>query len=156
MNQVQLRCSVRKTNYNTWFVILKSILDAQGLWEVVFGDVIYERKKKMARAIIQALPENVLMQVTRTYSAQEIWESLRVRFLGADCVQQSRLRSLKQDLNQLKMGEKESGEDFFRKITEYTSQFDSLGSQMEEHELVKKLLHSVPDRVIATVATIEQ
>ncbi|XP_076918224.1 uncharacterized protein LOC143578574 [Bidens hawaiensis] len=54
------------------------------------------------------------------------------------------------------MGEKESVEDFAGKITEYASQFDSLGSPMEDHELVKKLLDSVPDHFIAIVATIEQ
>ncbi|XP_076942724.1 uncharacterized protein LOC143612686 [Bidens hawaiensis] len=136
---------------------MESILDAQGLWEVVSGEALDERKNKVARAIIfQALPENVLMQVARTRDAQEIWESLRVRFLSADRVQQARLRSLKRDFNQLKMGEKESVEDFAGKVTEYASQFDSLGSPMEEHELVKKLLDSVPNRFIAIVATIEQ
>ncbi|XP_076888418.1 uncharacterized protein LOC143538844 [Bidens hawaiensis] len=54
------------------------------------------------------------------------------------------------------MGEKESVEDFAENITEYVSQFDSLGSPMEDHELVKKLLDSIPDHFIAIVATIEQ
>ncbi|XP_076931927.1 uncharacterized protein LOC143597257 [Bidens hawaiensis] len=157
-SSTSLQCTkLTKTNYNTWVIIMESILDAQGLWEVVSGEALYERKNKMARAIIfQALPENVLMQVARTRDAQEIWESLRVRFLGADRVQQAHLQSLKRNFNQLKMGEKEFVEDFAEKVTEYASQFDSLGSPMEDHELVKKLLDSVPDRFIAIVATIEQ
>ncbi|XP_076910419.1 uncharacterized protein LOC143568061 [Bidens hawaiensis] len=157
-SSTSLQCpKLTKTNYNTWVVIMESILDAQGLWEVVNGEAIDDRKNKMARAIIlQALPENMLMQVARTRDAQKIWESLRVRFLGVDRVQQARLRSLMRDFNQLKMGEKEFVEDFAGKITEYASQFDSLGSPMEDHELVKKLLDSVPDRFIAIVATIEQ
>ncbi|XP_076935074.1 uncharacterized protein LOC143601578 [Bidens hawaiensis] len=136
---------------------MESTLDAQGLWEVVSGEALDERKNNMARVIIfQALPENVLMQVARTRDAQEIWESLRVRFLGADRVQQARLRSLKRDFSQLKMGEKESVREIVGKVTEHALQFDSLGSPMEEHEHVKKLLDSVPDRFIAIVATIEQ
>ncbi|KAM0038785.1 hypothetical protein Hdeb2414_s0013g00419661 [Helianthus debilis subsp. tardiflorus] len=73
-----LQCpKLTKTNYNTWTVIMESILDAQGLWEAVdpvVGEAVDDKKNKMARAILfQALPENVLLQVARSRSAREIW-----------------------------------------------------------------------------------
>ncbi|KAI3712004.1 hypothetical protein L1987_70553 [Smallanthus sonchifolius] len=147
-------------NYNTWTVMMEANLDAQGLWEAidpVTGEAADERKNKTARAIIyQALPENVLMQVATTRSAREIREALRIRFLGADRVQQARLQTLKRELDQLKMGEKESVEEFAGKISKFVSKFGALGTTLEDTVVVKKLLDSMPPKFITIVATIEQ
>ncbi|KAD6454721.1 hypothetical protein E3N88_09427 [Mikania micrantha] len=94
-----------------------------GNLDPVTGRAVYEKKKKLARAIIyQALPEDVLMQ----------------------------------ELDQLKMGEKESIEEFAGKISQFGTKFSSLGTILDEVELVKKLLDSVLDKFIAIVPTIEQ
>ncbi|XP_022008439.1 uncharacterized protein LOC110907823 [Helianthus annuus] len=148
------------TNYNTWTVMMEAILDAQELWEAVdpvTGDAVDAKKNKVARAIIySALPENILSQVATTRSARDIWEALRVRFLGADRVQQARLQSLKRELNQLKMKETETVEEFAGKIGEISNKFRSLGATLDDKDQVKKLLDSMPDKFIAIVATIEQ
>lgn len=140
--------------------MMEAILDAQGLWEAVdsvTGDAVDERKNKLARAIIyQSLPENILMQVARTRSASEIWEVLRVRFLGADRVQQARLQTLKRELNNLKMKDNETVEEFAGKLSEIITKFNSMGENFDESDVVRKLLDSMPPRFISIVATIEQ
>ncbi|XP_076937360.1 uncharacterized protein LOC143604916 [Bidens hawaiensis] len=117
------------TNYNTWTILMESVLDAQGLWETikpVTGGAVDEKKNKIARAILyQALPEDILLQVARNRSAKDIWEALRVRFLGADRVQTF-------------------------------SKYTSLGSNLEDEVLVRKLLNSVPKKYLQIVASIEQ
>ena len=57
-----------KTNYTAWAIKVEAILDAQGLWEAVAPAADAEvdaRKNKTARAqLLQALPEDILMQVS--------------------------------------------------------------------------------------------
>ncbi|XP_022032247.1 uncharacterized protein LOC110933325 [Helianthus annuus] len=158
---LNLTCpKLASTNYNTWTVMMEANLDAQGLWEAVdpvTGEAVDEKKNKLARAIIyQALLENVLMQVATTRSAKDIWEALRVRYLGADRVQQARLATLRRELEQLKIGEKESVEEFAGKVSEFVSKFIALGTTLEETTIVKKLLDSMPPKFITIIATIEQ
>ena len=54
--------------YTAWAIKMEAILDAQGLWEVVSpssGVEVDARKSKTARAhLLQALPEDILMQVS--------------------------------------------------------------------------------------------
>lgn len=148
------------TNYNTWTILMESVLDAQGLWETidpVTGGAVNEKNNKIARAILfQALPEDILHQVARNRSAKDIWEALRVRFLGADRVQKARLASLRREFEQLRMNETDTIEDFAGKLGGFVSRFTSLGSSLEDEVLVRKLLHSVPKKYLQIVASIEQ
>jgi len=85
--------------YTAWAIKMEAILDAQGLWEVVStssGAEVDARKSKTARAhLLQALPEDILMQVSTKATAQEVWEALKTRFVGADRVRTARLTTLR-------------------------------------------------------------
>jgi hypothetical protein len=81
--------------YTGWAIKVQAILDAQGLWEAVApanSADVDERKNKMVRAqLLQALPEDILMQVSTKPTAKEVWDSLKTRFVGADRVKAARL-----------------------------------------------------------------
>ncbi|XP_076939723.1 uncharacterized protein LOC143608606 [Bidens hawaiensis] len=138
-------------NYNTWTILMESVLDAQGLWETikpVTGGAVDEKKNKIARAILyQALPEDILLQVARNRSVKDIWEALRVRFLGADRVQRARLASLRREFEQLRMNETDTIENFVGKLAGFVSRYTSLGSNLEDEVLVRKLLDSVSKEI---------
>jgi hypothetical protein len=95
------------TMYTGWAIKVQAILDAQGLWEVVApanGADVDERKNKMVRAqLLQALPEDILMQVSTKPTAKEVWDSLKTRFIGADCVKAAHLATLKGEFDKLIM-----------------------------------------------------
>src|SRR4051812_2788277 len=82
-------------NYTSWAIKVQAILDAQGLWCAVApaeGAEVDAGKSKTMRAIlIGALSEDVLMQVATKTTAKEVWDSLKVRFVGADRVRAARL-----------------------------------------------------------------
>ncbi|KAF5808191.1 putative RNA-directed DNA polymerase [Helianthus annuus] len=147
-------------NYNTWTILMESVLDAQGLWEVidpVTGGAVDEKKNKVARAVLlQALPDDILLQVAKNRQTKDIWEALRVRFLGADRVQKARLATLKRELEQLRMKETDTIEEFAGKLSGFVSKFSNLGSSLEDEVIVRKLLDSVPNKYLQIVASIEQ
>ena len=148
------------TNYTTWAIKMEAIMDPHGLWESIepqAGVDVDEKKNKSARAFIfQAVPEDVLLQVANKKKASEIWESLKLRYLGADRVQKARLHTLKSDFEALRMKEEDSIDDFAGRLSGMVSKYSSLGATLEDSVLVRKLLDSVPDKYLQLVASIEQ
>jgi len=148
------------TSYTTWAIKVEAILDAQGLWEAVSpsGDgVVDAHKNKMARAqLLQALPEDILMQVSTKKTAKEVWESLKTRFVGADRVKTARLTTLKGEFDKLCMVDGDALDDYAGKISGMAAKFAGLGSTLEDAAMLKKLLDTVPDHLYPAVAVIEQ
>ncbi|KAJ9551322.1 LOW QUALITY PROTEIN: hypothetical protein OSB04_015367 [Centaurea solstitialis] len=148
------------TNYTTWAIKMEAIMDAQGVWESIepeAGVAVDEKKNKSARAFIfQAVPEDILLQVAKKKTAKEVWDSLKMRYLGIDRVQKARLHSLKSDFEALRMKDGESIDEFAGKLSSMVSKYNSLGATLEDGVLVRKLLDSVPEKYLQLVASIEQ
>ncbi|GJR05896.1 putative zinc finger, CCHC-type containing protein [Tanacetum coccineum] len=127
------------TNYPVWAVKVKAIMDANGVWETVepraLGEELDSKKKKQALAFF------VLSDTQRN---------------GVDRVRTARLAMLKRELESLRMKEGESVDAFATKLTGLTSKARSLGFELEEVDLVKRLLDSMPKSFLQIVASIEQ
>ncbi|GKA92117.1 zinc finger, CCHC-type containing protein [Tanacetum coccineum] len=68
------------------------------------GEATNEKKENTSKAMIfQALPQDVLMQVAQYLTATEVWDSIKVKYLGADLVQKARLQTLRSELETLRM-----------------------------------------------------
>jgi hypothetical protein len=95
------------TNYMGWAIMVQPILDAQGLLEDVApvnSTSVDDHKSKMARAsLLQALLEDILLQVSTKPMVKEVWESLKTGFVGADRVKATRLATLKGEFDKLIM-----------------------------------------------------
>jgi hypothetical protein len=146
--------------YTAWAIKVEAILDAQGLWEAVSpsGDAAVDaQKNKMARAqLLQALPEDILMQMSTKKTAKEVWESLKTRFIGADRVKMARLATLEGEFDKLCMVDGDVLDDYAGKISGMAAKFAGLGSTLDDVTMVKKLLDTVPDHLYPAVAGIEQ
>jgi len=106
------------------------------------------KKNKTARAqLLQALPEDILMQVSTKKTAKEVWESLKTRFVGADRVKTARLAMLKGDFDKLCMVDGDALDDYAGKISGMAAKFAGLGSTLDDAAMVKKLLDTMPDHL---------
>ncbi|XP_072150736.1 uncharacterized protein [Setaria viridis] len=148
------------TNYTAWAIKVEAILDAQGLWEDVNpaeGEVADARKDKTARAqLLQALPEDILLQVSQKKTAKELWDSLKMRFVGADRVKAAHLSTFKGEFDLLRMKEGEPLDDYAGKISGMAEKYINLGATLDDSTMVKKLLDTVPDQLYPVVVGIEQ
>ncbi|GKE13920.1 zinc finger, CCHC-type containing protein [Tanacetum coccineum] len=116
-----------------------------------------EKKNYTTKAIIfQTLPEDIHLQDAKHKDAKDVWESIRVRYLGADRVQKARLQTLRSELEMLKMKENETINDFSGKIGSIMAKFKSLGSRLDEEVAVRKLLNSALKKYLPIIASIEQ
>ena len=156
---IALQCpKLTETNYTTWAIMMETILKAYGLWETLEDtEKVDERKMYTAKALIlTTLPEDILMQVAQYSKANEVWESIKVRYIGEDRVQKARLQTLRSELETLKMKNNETVSDFAGKLGSIRGKFKSLGSTLKDKTLVRKLLNSVPKKFLPIVASIEQ
>ncbi|KAD5961722.1 hypothetical protein E3N88_13195 [Mikania micrantha] len=122
---------------------------AYGHWDAITKDEVDEKKNYTTK-------ENVLLEVSKHKNVKDVWESIRVRYLGADRVQKARLQTLRNELERLKMKDDESINDFAGKISGIVAKSKSLGSILEEEVSVRKFLNSLPKKYLPIVAPIEQ
>ncbi|CAI9297234.1 unnamed protein product [Lactuca saligna] len=132
------------TNYLVWAVKVKSIMDAHGIWETVeaktSGGESDPKKKKQALAFLfQAIPEEMVLQMSDYTDPKRVWEGLKTWYLGVDRVRTARLATLKRELESLRMKEGETVDDFAAKLSGLASKARSLGHELEEVDLVKRL-----------------
>ena len=156
---IPLQCpKLTESNYTQWAILMEAILKSYGFWDtIVSTESIDEKKMHTTKAMIfQTLPEDVLMQVAQYESAKEVWDSIKVRFLGANLVQKARLQTLRTEIEALKMKENESVNDFAGKLGSIKAKFKNLGTTLKDKVIVRKLLNSVPKKFLPIVAIIEQ
>nr|GEX07979.1 zinc finger, CCHC-type [Tanacetum cinerariifolium] len=106
---ISLQCpKLTETNYTIWALMMETILKAYGLWKVIDEidgkketggkqeAAIDEKAENTAKGMIfQTLPQDMLMQVAQYTTAKEVWNSIKVKHLGADLVQKARLQTLR-------------------------------------------------------------
>ncbi|XP_071729291.1 uncharacterized protein [Rutidosis leptorrhynchoides] len=100
---------------------MEAVMDVHGVWEAIepqAGVAVDEKKNKTARAfIIQSISEDILLQVAKKKMAKEVWEAIKLRYLGADRVQKARLHTLKSDFEALRMKDGDTIDEFAGKLS---------------------------------------
>jgi hypothetical protein len=116
-----------------------------------------DRLDQMAlAAIVQAVPESVMMGVAEQEMAKKVWDALKEMHVGEEHVKKAQVQTLKRELDGMYMGESEKNNEFCSKVTTIVIEIRSLGMKVEEIAVVEKLLRSVPDKFLPIVSTIEQ
>ncbi|XP_022023796.1 uncharacterized protein LOC110924062 [Helianthus annuus] len=149
------------TNYSVWAIKVKAIMDAHGLWETVkeraLGEEPNQEKSKQALAFLfQVIPEEMVLQMASYTDPKQVWDGLKTRYLGVDRVRAARLATLRRQLESSRMKEGETVDEFVEKLSGLASKVRGLGYELEEVDLVKRLLDSMPKPFFQIVASIEQ
>jgi hypothetical protein len=147
-----------ENNYGVWAVKMKIFMRAQGLWAAVVNKKgVDEKMDQMAlAAIVQAVPEAVVMAISEKETAKEAWDALEEMNMGEERIKKARVQTLKRELDGMYMGDSEKINDFALKVTTTVNEIRALGTKVEETAVVEKLLHSVPDKFRPLISTIEQ
>ncbi|XP_021985473.1 uncharacterized protein LOC110881561 [Helianthus annuus] len=157
----QFQCPILKpTNYTVWAIRIKTILEANGLWEMIEPAENTQTDVKKDKATIaylfQAIPEDVVLQVASCKTAKEIWENLKTRHVGVDRVQKARWHTLLSEFELTQMREDDTIDSFTAKINSVVTRASELGTTLSQPTLVRKLLNAVPDKFTQIIASMEQ
>ncbi|GKC20593.1 zinc finger, CCHC-type containing protein [Tanacetum coccineum] len=155
------RCPVlNNKNYTLWALRMKKILMANGVWDLVEGtstskEIDVKKDSSASSYLFQGLPEDLQMQVAGCETANEIWDSLKARFIGTEDVQQAHSQQLKSEFERLVMKEDETIDSFAGKLMSIITKAATCGLTFDEQTKVRKVLNAVPDKFLPIVATIE-
>lgn len=148
------------TNYTSWVIRVQAMIEDQGVWEAVElakGAVVDVWLDKKARShLLQALPEDLLMQVVKKTMAKEVWDCLKTRFVGADRIKNTRLQTLKSDFDAMRMNDDESLDQYADRLTGMSIRYANLGGTLNDAEMVKKLFDTVPEQFLSVITAIKQ
>ena len=148
------------SNYTEWAIRVQAIMEDQGIWAAIqptantIVDLKLDQKAKVH--ILQVLPEDLLMQVAKKNTSKEIWESLKTRFVGADCAKNACLQALKSDFSAMRMTDGETLDQYAGRINTISVQYSNVGGTLEESVMVKKFYDTVLDKYLPIIAGVEQ
>ncbi|XP_021979119.1 uncharacterized protein LOC110875200 [Helianthus annuus] len=157
----QFQCPILKaTNYTVWAIRIKTILEANGLWETIEPAENTQTDVKKDKATIaylfQAMPEDVVFQVASCKTAKEILENLKTRHVGVDRAQKARWHTILSEFELMQMREDDTIDSFTAKINNVVTRASELGTTLSQLTLVRKLQNVVPDKFTQIVASMEQ
>ena len=89
-------------------------------------------------------------------NCKEVWDYLKTRFVGVDCVKNARLQMLKGDFNAMHMQDGETLDQYTKKLNAMSFRYANLGEMLDDAALVKKLFDTVSDQLLSVIARIEQ
>ncbi|KAL8090283.1 hypothetical protein AgCh_039668 [Apium graveolens] len=125
-----------RSHYTAWSIKMKVFMKAQGVWEAI------EAKGKST--------------IAEKESSKEAWEAIKTMCQGADCLKQAKVQTLKSEFESLHMKDTETLDNFCLKINGLVANIRSLGEEMNESYVVKRLLRAMPSKFLQIVSTIEQ
>ena len=83
-------------------------------------------------------------QISTCETTKEIWDKLKVTHEGTTQVNESKITLISNQYEMFKMQSNESITSWFDRYTTIVNQFNELGRVIQEDELVKRLLKSLP------------
>ncbi|CAA7062488.1 unnamed protein product [Microthlaspi erraticum] len=161
-------------HYEPWSIRMKTLLKAIDLWDVVetgiqqeppeeissgeFEGESYasssaewkkwmEMKDTTALYMIQiGLTIETFQWIASARSSKEAWELLLVKSLGGPMFRARKLRDLKKEYENMTMSDADTVHEFTGKLMELVSRMKFCGWEVEDKEVLKKILSSLPPR----------
>jgi RNase H-fold protein (predicted Holliday junction resolvase) len=164
-----------KTNYKSWCIHMKALLDSQDVWEVVelgytehatlqglMNNQVKELKeshkkdKTVLYLMYQAVDESGSEKITGAKTSKEVWETLEKAYKGADRVKQVRLQTLRGEFETLRMKESEGVSDYITRVEMVVNPLKINGEEISENRVVEKILRSLTNDFENVVCAIKE
>ena len=111
---------------------------------------------KAIDAIFCGVSTDEFHKISHVETAKEAWTILETTCEGTKKVKDTKLQMLTTRFEELKMGDNESFDSFYRKLNEIVIAKLNLGEKIEDAKVVRKILRSLPERFHAKVTAIEE
>jgi hypothetical protein len=98
-------------------------------------------------AILRAVPVEMQAGLAVKETAKKAWEAIRSVRVGVDRVKEANAEKLRKEFNELRFKAGEGVEDFSLRLNTLANQLRVLGEDVSEKDVVKRLLHSVPENL---------
>lgn len=104
----------------------------------------HENNAKAKVAIISCLSDSVFAKVIGLKSTKEIWEKLSSVYEGDQKAKQAKLTNLKNKFGNLRLSDDENIESYLHRVNEIVRAIRGIGGKLEESEVVRKVMLTLP------------
>jgi hypothetical protein len=111
---------------------------------------------KALHALCQALSPSEFARISNYESTQEAWQILEITYEGTKIVKSAKVQMLISKLEEIKMLEDETFNEFYIRIRDLRNSMVSLEKNVSDVNLIKRILRSLPKRFRINVTTIEE
>jgi hypothetical protein len=109
---------------------------------------------KALHALCQALSPSEFTRISNCEVAKDAWQILETTYADTKLVKSAKLQMLISKFDEIKMLEEETFGEFYTKISDLRNSMVSLGKQISDVKLIRKILRSLPERFRIKVTTI--
>jgi hypothetical protein len=140
--------TLMRTNYTEWSLVMKVNLQAAGLWDVIEdGDGDYRDDRATIATILHVVQLEMQAALAVKPTSTEAWEAIRQVRVGADWVKEVNTKRLRCEFNDITFKASEIVEDFSLHLNTVARQLCVLGDDITDKELIKKMPHTVPEKL---------
>ncbi|XP_076898416.1 uncharacterized protein LOC143551974 [Bidens hawaiensis] len=162
-------------HYEHWSEMMENLLRAKQLWNLVDPGIIEpavgiaqsdaQRKRleelrtkdlQVKHYLYQAIDRTTFEQILDRTSSKAVWDSMKKRFAGNDCVKKSMLQKLRRDFEVLEMKSNETISEYFGRVLIISNQMRSNGELMPDSKIVEKILRNLSKKYMYVVVSIEE
>jgi hypothetical protein len=111
---------------------------------------------KALHPLCQALSPSEFARISNCEIAKDAWQILETTYEGTKLVKFAKLQMLISKFEEIKMLEEETFREFYTKVSDLRNSMVSLGKQISDLKLIRKILISSPERFRIKVTTIEE
>ncbi|GLJ17355.1 hypothetical protein SUGI_0301450 [Cryptomeria japonica] len=116
----------------------------------------YELNVRAKHALLCGLTKDVFVKVMHCSSAYDIWKKLETIYQGDAKVKESKIITLKNQFESLRMKEDETVASYFLRVDEIVNSRKGLGEEVEEKEVVNKVIRTLLPKFETKVSTLEE
>ncbi|XP_012835686.1 PREDICTED: uncharacterized protein LOC105956382 [Erythranthe guttata] len=160
--------------YDYWSIKMKTF-KSQGLWEIVdegfttpndTSKLSQLEKDKLAKNmekdnlaldnIQMAMVDSIFSRISGATNAKEAWDTLNGEFQCNANVRTTKLQTLRTDLENMKMKNSETVNEYYSQLRELVNQLRANGKNISDKRVVEKILVSLPKKYDPIVTTTEE
>jgi hypothetical protein len=158
------------SNFTFWKIHMKAYLKSVDVWHIVESRWIHPNKtiaefSRMKRVLLLRMTKRYMpsshlsfaeefLRISRCVIAKEAWETLKITHEGSQIVKASKIQMLVSQFEEIRMGEEETFDEFYSKLSTIRNSTINLGKKMTDAKIIKKILRSLPARFIPQIAAI--
>jgi hypothetical protein len=159
------------SNYTFWKIRMRAYRKSVGVWHIVESRWINPNKaiaefssdekststnEKPLHAIYTSMSIEEFSRISLCVIAKKAWETLEITHEGSQIVKASKIHMLVSQFEEIRMGEEETFDEFYSKLSTIRNSTINLGKKMIDAKIIKKILRSLPARFIPQIAAITQ
>ncbi|CAM0873611.1 unnamed protein product [Alopecurus aequalis] len=144
------------TNYFEWALIMKVNMEAQRVWDAVEGAGSFSQDRAALAAILRAVPPEMHSTLAVKATAKEAWDAIKTMRVGDARVREAKAQTLLKEFDAVRMRSGETLDELAMRMNGIANKLRTLGENLDEVKVVKKLLRIVPSKYTQVAIAIEQ